>query len=241
MTCGVYKITNLITNKSYIGVSIHIEQRQKEHQKGKGSKTLFKDFLEYGIKNFTFEILEECSEEELYIKEPEYIKYYNSYLDGYNENPGGADNNLQAILATRKKIYCYDFNGNFIKEYDSIADAERDTKIPNSNISKAAKGIERKVAGNFQQRYEKFDSIEPYKRTVHYKTKPSHSQIPVNQYNLNGELLHTYNSITEAASATKANVACIGEICKTEGKGKRKTSGGYIQRYAKTSEDDLNE
>lgn len=54
MSCGVYKITNLITNQSYIGVSIHIEERWKEHQRGKGNKKLFDDFLEYGINKFFF-------------------------------------------------------------------------------------------------------------------------------------------------------------------------------------------
>ena len=45
MTMGIYKITNLITNKSYIGLSKHIEQRWQEHKNGKGNKLLYQDFM----------------------------------------------------------------------------------------------------------------------------------------------------------------------------------------------------
>lgn len=227
MSCGVYKITNLITNKTYIGVSIHIEQRWKEHKNGHGSQSLYKDFWEYGIKNFSFEILEECPEEELYKKEPEWIKYYNSYKDGYNENPGGIDSNLQAIKKTRKEIYCYDLNGNFIKKYNSISEAERETGIPNSNISKAAKGIERAVAGSYQWRYTKEDYINPYIRTCHFKEKPVHCKKPVAQYDLNGKLINKFESIKEASEQTKVNKNSIGMVCN----GQRKTAGKYIWKF----------
>jgi len=230
MSCGVYKITNLLTNKSYIGVSIHIEQRWKEHLNGRGSKQLYKDFFNYGVNNFSFEILEECKEEELYDKEPYWIKYYNSYLDGYNQNPGGDGNNLQAISVTKKKIYCYDLDGNFIKEYDSLSDAERDTKIDNSNISRAAKTNGR--TKEFIWSYEYQDKKEPYKRKCHTGTcEQGKHLIKVCQYTKEGVFIKTFNSISEAARETGANGNCIGEICKEKGKGKRKTSGGYIWRY----------
>lgn len=43
----------------------------------------------HGIENFEFGIIEECSIEELDEKERFYIKYYNSYLKGYNCDEGG--------------------------------------------------------------------------------------------------------------------------------------------------------
>ena len=232
MTSGVYKITNLITNKNYIGVSIHIEQRWKEHQKGKGSKSLFQDFLEYGTRNFSFEIIEECGQELFNDREPYWIEYYNAYKEGYNENPGGLLGNLQAIEATQKEIFCYDLDGNFIAGYESISEAERQTGVANSNISKAARQVDRLIAGGYQWRYEKFDKIPPYKRTCRFKENPGqYAEKAVDQYDKQGNYITTYNSMTEAANKTGANDSCIGEICKTKGKGKRKTSGGYIWRY----------
>lgn len=227
MACGVYKITNNITNKCYIGVSIHIEQRWKEHKNNKGSKKLYEDFLKYGLDNFSFEIIEECTEEELYMKEVEWIDFYGSYENGYNQNPGGENNNLQAILATRKNIYCYDLNGNFIKAYNSLMDAERDTGIPNTNISKAARGIDRVVAGGFQWRYIYSDSIEPYKRTCRFKEKPIHNQKQVDQYDLENNYIQTFTSIKEAANTTGANYNSIGMVCN----GKRKTAGGFLWKF----------
>lgn len=94
---GIYKITNKINNLSYIGQSTQIEQRFREHKKSynwyrEKNKKLYKDILGYGINNFSFEILEECSVEDLNDREQYYIKYYNTYPDQYNMTPGGQFN-----------------------------------------------------------------------------------------------------------------------------------------------------
>ena len=68
MKAGIYKITNLINSKVYIGQSRNIEERWKEHiEKGNNQNSeeynypLYQAFRKYGIDNFKFEILEECS------------------------------------------------------------------------------------------------------------------------------------------------------------------------------------
>ena len=63
---GIYKFTNKINNKTYIGQSKSIETRYKRHlyDANKGSKTIFhRALIKYGIENFTFEIIEECNKE----------------------------------------------------------------------------------------------------------------------------------------------------------------------------------
>lgn len=81
---GIYKITNKLNGKSYIGQSIHCGKRIDEHFKG----NLFIDQtiqLE-GIENFTFEILKIASREELSYWEDYYIKEYNTiFPNGYNK------------------------------------------------------------------------------------------------------------------------------------------------------------
>ena len=72
---GIYKFTNKITGESYIGQSINIVSRYNSHKYLCGSDTYFhKNIRYYGFNNFSFEVLEECSKEELNDKEIYYIK-----------------------------------------------------------------------------------------------------------------------------------------------------------------------
>lgn len=92
--CGIYKITNQLDNLCYIGQSVNISDRWKQHAKcGLGIDTpannkLYKAMMEDGLWNFSFEILETCSKEELNEKEKYYIQLYQSYEYGYNLNTG---------------------------------------------------------------------------------------------------------------------------------------------------------
>lgn len=94
---GVYKIINTINGKVYIGQAQDIERRWNYHKysalKGE-SNVLYKAMRKYGIDNFSFEVIEECSIEELNEKEIYYIEQYNSYIhaensNGYNMTLGG--------------------------------------------------------------------------------------------------------------------------------------------------------
>lgn len=88
--CGIYLIKNLINNKIYIGQSIDIERRIKDHFTRKDDAPLHCAIQKYGKENFETIILEECSREQLNEKEIYYIKEYNSFgKNGYNLNNGG--------------------------------------------------------------------------------------------------------------------------------------------------------
>lgn len=93
---GIYKITNKINNNAYIGQSIDIEKRWKTHKQrafcstGKEyEKALYRAIRKYGLANFKFEVLEECSRDSLNHLEEYYIQKYDTYKHGYNETPGG--------------------------------------------------------------------------------------------------------------------------------------------------------
>lgn len=97
---GIYKITNEVNNKIYIGQSINIEKRVKEHfWKSECSKdrsynsALHSAIRKYGKQNFSWEIIEECTIDNIDDREKYYIKYYNSLTpNGYNILSGGQKN-----------------------------------------------------------------------------------------------------------------------------------------------------
>lgn len=114
----IYKITNILNNKNYIGKTNHIQpyDRFKEHIKDSHrerckNRPLYRAFNKYGIENFTFEILEKTnntSEREKY-----YIKFYNSYgSTGYNATFGG-DGKEYLDLDDNKVIKYHITDGNF--------------------------------------------------------------------------------------------------------------------------------
>ena len=85
MSIGIYRITNKINGKSYIGQSIHIERRWEEHCKPSSSSLISKAIHKYGKINFFFEILEECQIEDLDLLEQYWIKKENTISPfGYN-------------------------------------------------------------------------------------------------------------------------------------------------------------
>lgn len=80
---GIYKITNDLNGKSYIGQSIHCGKRLDEHCKG---KQFIDEIIQLeGIENFTFKVLKEVPQSELSIWEDYYIMKYNTmFPNGYN-------------------------------------------------------------------------------------------------------------------------------------------------------------
>lgn len=107
MSCGIYKITNLINGHSYIGQSICIEQRWKNHKhydKDCENYPLYRAFRKYGIDNFSFEIIEECEPNFLDEKEIYWINFYNTLNEGYNQTSGGSGRNNSIVKLTDDDI-----------------------------------------------------------------------------------------------------------------------------------------
>ena len=91
---GIYRITNLLDGKCYVGQSVDIAERFRQHIKcGLGIDTpnniLYKAMLQDGVENFAFEVLEECERSQLNTQEIYWIDYYKSQNFGYNMNKGG--------------------------------------------------------------------------------------------------------------------------------------------------------
>jgi group I intron endonuclease len=78
---GIYKITKRDDGKSYIGQSIDCNRRIKEHcspNRYKQGLAIDIAIHKYGVSAFEYEIIDECSIEELNKKEEYWIKYYNT-------------------------------------------------------------------------------------------------------------------------------------------------------------------
>lgn len=95
---GIYKILNKINNKVYIGQSVNIEVRWSSHRSrpyqvnsSQYNCPLYRAIRKYGLSNFEFSILEECSKEKLNEREIFYISQFqaNDSSYGYNLTAGG--------------------------------------------------------------------------------------------------------------------------------------------------------
>lgn len=143
---GIYKYQNKQNGKIYIGQSINLEQRVYAHkssafnEKAKDYNSQFHQALrKYGIDNFNYEVIAtltngEYSKEKLDELEIFFIKYYDSYHNGYNATEGGDNNpnrsqlgekNGRALLTEEDVIYireCYNAHIPFrqvFKEYEN--------------------------------------------------------------------------------------------------------------------------
>jgi group I intron endonuclease len=84
----IYKITNKLTNKSYVGK--HITKNINDKYMGSG-QVLKQSYKKHGINNFIKEVIEECENEEIMNKrEIFWISELNTFSpNGYNINTGG--------------------------------------------------------------------------------------------------------------------------------------------------------
>lgn len=106
---GIYMIINKVNNKKYIGSSRNLTQRRRSHlyklRHGKHENNHLQNaFNKYGEENFKFDIIEECSIEDLAKKENENIKEWKTLLrdKGYNISP--KTGNKEVSQETRNKL-----------------------------------------------------------------------------------------------------------------------------------------
>ena len=105
----IYKITNLVNNKIYIGqTSLTICKRWEAHIKRAKTHTnryLYDAMNHYGYSNFVVEQLEECVKEDLDIREKYWISFYNSTDPdvGYNLTTGGGGGNTWTLNSHKRE------------------------------------------------------------------------------------------------------------------------------------------
>lgn len=226
----VYKTTNLINGKVYVGVHYtnpdifdgYIGCGVSKKDKKKKTKLGFPAAVrKYGYENFQRETLfvfpdskEGC--DAAYDKEAEIVNEIWVKSDkNYNLVVGGK---MRVYENLKKKIAQYTLDGVFIRSWSSISDAQRDLMI--SGISATLTGVN-KSAGGFQWKYyeneDPIPAIKPKEKTVY-------------QFDLQGNLVKVWKSAFEA-SKTFANSnsarTTINECCR----GERKQGFGYFWSF----------
>ena len=220
MLTGIYKITNKLNGHLYIGQSIDIKKRWMRHkwsafhEESVKDYPLYRAFRKYGLENFTFEIIELCDKEELEEKEIYYIQMYGSFINGYNQTPGG-----EGCCAQRKPVYQYDLDGNFIAVYPSVVDAARCLNIQTQMIYKAC-WKEYKTAAGFQWRNNPDDA--PAKTTFGQGKR-------IYQYDVDGNYIKDFTSVTAASKELNISRSCLEKALN----GSRKTAGGFQWSFEK--------
>lgn len=209
----IYCIENIVNNKKYIGITCQLSDRKSQHKKHLSTGKHYNDYLQrsynkYGKENFVFKILEkiktnkyEASERELYwinkLKTLYTQEGYNIELGGYNGkvNKQTIEKIRNSVVENQgKSILQYDLDGNFIREWNSISEASRESKLSIQNIMCCLK-YKSKRAGNYIWRY--FQEDYPTKIKKHSNKLQSH-QKKIIQYSLNGEFIKIWDCIGDA-------------------------------------------
>lgn len=87
----IYKITNKVNGKSYIGQTRKsVEFRWRQHKNSKDNYDLHNAIRKFGEDNFEITTLKECDYSELDKWEIYYIAQYNTFRNGYNMTKGGS-------------------------------------------------------------------------------------------------------------------------------------------------------
>lgn len=106
---SIYKITNSVNGKVYIGYTVNIIRRLKDHQKAKRNLVFYNAIQKHGWDKFSCEIIYQSfdSDHTLNVMEPYFIKEYNSFIDfensnGYNATLGGGKNIVHTLKSLQK-------------------------------------------------------------------------------------------------------------------------------------------
>ena len=213
----VYCTTNIVNKKIYIGVHKTEKPYEFDGYLGNGiynnnssllnrPKTKFANAVKkYGFNNFVrstiakFDTAEEAFALEAYIVNEDFLKRN----DIYNMALGGDINPDTSI-----KVYQYDLDGNFIKEYKSQTEAANAIDRSQGTLWKALTNKTR--CNNYFWTTTKYDKLDLSKMHLYEDTR----KIPVFQYSLNGEYDCCYESIKDAARVLNLSDSNIGAAVK---------------------------
>ena len=244
----IYKITNQKNGMVYIGSSIEVERRWRQHKESSINEKdhhynypLMVAFREFGIANFTFEIVDTLPTWEAMIEaEHNWIVKENCVVpNGYNQTDKTDSPMFDPAIAKKmsdtkrekygKRVCEIDSTNNILTIWDSLAEAGEATGLDRFKISNVCNGT-RLTTGNRIFRFlDEENKIIPPKAKVNQVqnnriTKSSKQVIKMND---NNEELQTYDSVALAAADNNCDASGISKVCN----GLRNKCGGFKWKY----------
>ena len=121
--CGIYKITNTITNDFYIGSSKDVKLRWASHKwpsswKRFPNNQLYKDMKKYGLDKFVFEVLAEVEEGSLKVAEQYFIETLKPTYNNYRANGWNFERYKETKKEYQKEYEKTDKRKKYKKEHD---------------------------------------------------------------------------------------------------------------------------
>lgn len=197
----IYKISNDINNNIYIGQTIRlVSKRWEQHLRAvdKNATTkLAQAMYILGSQHFKIEIIEECLNEELNQQERFWIDYYDSYNNGYNMTAGGGYwRNIKDDELSQEIFDLWD-------EGFNITDIANELNLTRITVR------------NRIYTYKNYSEEESQKRGVLASKQAKYKK--TYQWDINGNLIHIYNSQIEAAEAVNITKKAINYAIRNNG------------------------
>lgn len=250
--CGIYMIKNQYNDKVYIGQSKDIKHRWSTHRTELNANRHVNRHLQgawnkYGANMFTFEILEECAQDQLDIKEKYYINLYNSYINGYNLDKGGngvvgfkhTEDQLKKMRKASNplSVLQFDLNFNLMSHFDSCSHAAKTLKYTKDCILRCCnhdgKMCYKDSYWVYEQEYynENFSWSKYLNREkichIERNTNKKHCR-KIYQYTKDKNLVHVWDSFSDLEKAGFTRHAVL-DICNQ--RKNKKTHKGFLWTY----------
>lgn len=203
----IYKITNCITGKSYVGKTIcSVDKRWREHKFAAANNRnypLYRAMRKYGIENFKIEEIECCSADILSEREIYWIKELGTFNNGYNATLGG-DGTYQIDYATVFEVYCLT---------ESALITAKILDISTRSVTRV---------------------LRMYEIPPSQSHDIPHRGVSVNMFSTSGEYIKTFSSALQAAynvAPNCKNPRFVAKHIQDACEGRRKTVSGYKWEY----------
>lgn len=243
----LYKITNVLNNSVYIGyTSETIQQRFKRHvasanQQRCDTHILYKAFKKYGIENFSIEEVgrvdtkgDAYEYEITLIEQNRSNRMHYPNEKGYNMNDGGCGgagykHTEHSLVIMREKASLHKHTDETKRK---ISEANKGRKVSEfakhrasvTHKGKALTEEHKRVLSQTRSRLNQTLTPEDRQKL----SKNAATARKVTQHTLDGQVLHTFDQIKLAAEHVGLSVVAISNACR----GKWKTAGGYVWKYA---------
>ncbi len=234
---GFYYIGSAAKSNKVMYRDIGFLQRWRHHicdfRKGNHHNRFLRAVVnKYGLGGLKFKIIEHCEPTKCYERETYYIQKFKKEFNVYNHSEfahgtlgvkHSPESVEKRVAKKRKKVYQYDMNGIFLKEWPSLTSV-KESSLGSANVSRClSDGYG--SSGGFQWSYKKVDN-HPYSNC-----RPR-IEDPVYQFDYNGNLLNRFDNPTDAAEKSGVPVENIRRSCnKTAIRG-----WNYIWSYGPTED-----